>query len=59
MTKDECREMVEACVNHGTLTRWESEFLVTIGTRLDRGRPLTADQEDKLEEIYNKIYGER
>lgn len=51
--------MADSCTNHGMLTRWESEFLVSIGSRLDNGRPMTVDQQEKLVQIYDKIYGER
>jgi hypothetical protein len=57
MTKDECREKVEACADHGTLTKWESSFLVNLTDQLDRGRPLSDRQQEILTEIHEKIGG--
>lgn len=56
MTQAECREKVEACMDNGTLTAWESSFLVNLTDRLDRGQMVTVDQQTILDQIHDKIY---
>lgn len=59
MTKEECRETVEACIDHGSLTQWENSFLVNLADQLGRGRAISERQQELLEEIREKIGGER
>lgn len=59
MTRDECREKVEACVDHGSLTKWEESFLVNLTDQLDRGRTISERQQELLSEIHDKISGDR
>lgn len=37
------------------LNEWECEFLESIKNRVDEGRPLTDNQQCKLEQIYKKV----
>lgn len=59
MTRDECRDKVEACIDHGSLTTWETSFLVNLSDQLGRGRNISERQQELLEEIHEKISGER
>ncbi|KKN96761.1 hypothetical protein LCGC14_0164050 [marine sediment metagenome] len=37
------------------LNDWEYKFLISIKERVDQGRELTDNQQDKLDQIYKKV----
>lgn len=57
MTPDECRAVIEECLDNGTLTKWESSFITSISDQLERGHDLSDRQVDILEGIHQKIFG--
>lgn len=59
MTADECREKVEAAMDNGAISKWESSFLVSMTDKLDRGQILSGPEQDRIEEIHEKIFGGR
>ena len=41
----------------GSLTGWEVDFLESLDRRRDDGRPLSIGQDEKLRQIWDKVFG--
>lgn len=57
MTVAECREKVESCMDNGSISKWESSFLVGLTDKLDRGMIPSDREQEIVQEIHDKIYG--
>jgi len=52
---EEYEQMIEDCENRDSrLSPWAREFLESIKARIKRGDPLTVNQVDKLNEVWEK-----
>jgi hypothetical protein len=53
-------DTIESCLEKGIyLSKWENDFLLDLQSRFESkpNSELTIDQDDKLGEIYSKVYG--
>lgn len=52
---EENLEAVEILLIRDTLTEWETQFLEDISVRLESGKLLSEKQQEKLDEIWERI----
>lgn len=56
MTGDDVPVMIEDCMNRESkLSEWEAEFIDSLDSQLREGNSLTQKQQEKLEQIWERI----
>ena len=53
---DEIETLIEDCLNrYERMNDWERDFMTSIREQYERRRKLTASQEDKLNDIWDRV----